>query len=225
MNVNFQVIQKQALQKNEEGKDCLKPNMNKQQINGAKSGNGKSKENPALASESSKTKSSNKTIVFRLKYSDKEVNVESTNKMTYQELQTKIEEYFTIKPEEQVIKTGFPRKTLAQPEKKDQPICVENGETVMVDRKVKPVAEEKERDEEKQVKKRQKSSNVKRKKAATEQHQRDSKTAKCKKEPQARQQKAEKNATVTCGESKEKKEFEEIIKMINKLNLEDKTDN
>ena len=55
--------------------------------------------------------------------------------MTYEELQSEIERNLSIKADEQIIKVGFPRKTLEKPDKEGQPIGLAKGETVIIDRK------------------------------------------------------------------------------------------
>ena len=63
--------------------------------------------------------------------------------MTYEELQSKIEEHFSVKPKEQIIKVGFPRRTLQKPEHEGQSLGLTQGETVIVDRiKIMEVNEE-----------------------------------------------------------------------------------
>ena len=85
----------------------------------------------------------NNSFTIRLICDGKAVDVDVTSKVTYEELQSKIEEHFSVKPNEQIIKVGYPRRTLQKPDQEGQPIGFIRRETVIVDRmKVMPVNKE-----------------------------------------------------------------------------------
>ena len=74
----------------------------------------------------------NKTLC--LKFNNKTVQVQVKSEMTYEDLQHQIQKNFDIRPREQIIKVGFPRRALEEPIQKGQPIALGNRETVFVDR-------------------------------------------------------------------------------------------
>ncbi|XP_065072259.1 deubiquitinating protein VCPIP1-like [Rhopilema esculentum] len=69
-----------------------------------------------------------------LSFSGKKVQIEIVNKITYKQLQSLVKRNFGIEPEKQILKRGFPRTAISQPEDENTTLCLKHGDTVIVDK-------------------------------------------------------------------------------------------